>query len=372
MLGLAAGVLTAGLVTVAVVEGGDDTGPLAGEEQREAAAPEPDQVPTAEDRAGEGVAADEAAAAAAALEGYPFSEDSLWRTDVSDAPLHERSDAMRAHFVESFADKYGGIASLNAFEYNNSYYVVDADTPTAPVKFHDCQDKGSEPRDWAEEFAAVPIPEDAVPAAGRDAALSIYSPSSDQLWEFWRAEQRDDGWYACWGGRLDDVSDSEGVFEGNWGSTATGIANSAGMVRIADVRAGSIEHAVSIAIPAPATWKSYSWPAQRSDGWSDNPDALPEGIRLRIDPDVDVEALDLHPVAEMIALAGQEYGFVVTDRADTLSVTTESGTPEEVETGTDPWETFLDGTPRYEVLDGIPWHEVEVLPMDYGEPSDES
>ncbi|MFC5381892.1 hypothetical protein [Aquipuribacter nitratireducens] len=339
----------------------EPVGPQARDNRSEASNPVPSEAVVVDPRS-------EPSAASKSLAGYPFSADSLWREDVSDAPLHERSEALRDHLLASFADRYGGVASLNVWDYNNSYYVAEPGTPTTDVAFDDCQDKGYLPDGWDDQFAEVPIPEGAEPAEGRDRALSVYSPTTDQLWEFWRADEREGGWYACWGGRLDEVSESEGIFEDGWGSTATGLSHTAGMVRIADVRAGRIEHAVALAIPEPATWKEYSWPAQRSDGWSDDPDAVPEGTRLRLDDDVDVEALDLHPVAEMIARAGQEYGFVVTDRADTLAVTTESGVPEQQATGQNPWEELLDGTPTYEVLADFPWDALEVLPEDYGRP----
>ncbi|MFC5381890.1 hypothetical protein [Aquipuribacter nitratireducens] len=275
---------------------------------------------------------------------------------------------MAAHLRASFADLYGGVASLNVWQYNNSYYEAGPEVPRVPVRFHDCQNKGYTPSGWNTIFGSVPVPNGAVPAVGRDAALSVYSPGTDQLWEFWRMERRTDGWYACWGGRIDDASTSDGIFEGNWGSTATGLANSAGMVRIADIRAGRIDHAVNVAIPAPAHWKTFSWPAQRSDGFSTDPHAMPEGIRFRLDPKLDVAALDLHPVAEMIAVAGQRHGFIVTDKAGTLAVTTESGAAEKARTGTDPWVGLLAGTPSYAVLANFPWEHVQVLPMHYGRP----
>jgi hypothetical protein len=305
-------------------------------------------------------------------EGYPFGTKSVWRSDIVDAPVAENSADMVNHLVGTVTDRYGGVAAFNVNNFNNSYYVATADTPRVDVAFNDCQGKGSTPDGLLGPdgiFEQVPIPEGAVPSPGTDKALSVYLPSTDQLWEFWVAERGVDGsWSACWGGRIDDASTSPGYFDGDFGATATGLSSTGGMVRLADVRAGSIEHALSLAIPNPRIFTEFSWPAQRSDGWDEHPDAVPEGTRLRLDPSLDVAALDLHPVAELVARAAQEYGFIVVDKAGAVAVIAESGAPEQAATGVDPWQELLAGTPDYEVLAGFPWEDLEALPQDYGKP----
>ncbi|WP_369068607.1 DUF4124 domain-containing protein [Kineococcus terrestris] len=297
---------------------------------------------------------------------YPFGDGSVWRQDVRDAPLHEDSAAMVEHLVEQVEAHYGGVAAFNVNDYSTSSYVVDADQPRVDVAFEDCQDKGHTPSGVEEQFSGVPVPDDAVPAAGRDGQLTVWSPDTDQLWEFWRAERVDGQWRACWGGRIDDVSTSPGFFEGGFGSSASGLAVSGGMVRVDDVRAGAVEHALALQIVSPATWKRVSWPAQRSDGFSTDEHALPEGQRLRLDPDLDLDALDLHPVARMVAEAAQRYGFLVVDKAGSVAVSAETG--QATGGALNPWDEVLDGTPSYEVMAGFPWRDLQVLPTDYGKP----
>ncbi|MGJ7442260.1 hypothetical protein [Aquipuribacter sp. MA13-6] len=306
-------------------------------------------------------------------EGFPFGEDSVWRDVLLDAPVHDNSDGIVSHLTGTVDKHFGGIATFNLDQYNVAYYVVDESTPRVDVEFDDCQDKGYTPSGLYEDaahFADVPIPPDARPAEGNDGALVMYSPDTDQIWEFWRAEQVDDGWQACWGGRLDDVSSSPGYFDGDFGTTATGLSHAGGMVSLADVERGSIDHAVALLAAEPATYQTYSWPAQRSDGFSDDPDAVPEGLRLRLPADVDVDALDLHPVAAMVARAAQVHGFVVVDKAGATGVYTESGDAAEARTGVDPWDDYLGDTPAYEVMADFPWDQLEAMPMDYGKPDE--
>jgi hypothetical protein len=310
-------------------------------------------------------------AASTLVEGYPFGPSSVWRSVIRDAPLARNSAAMVNHLAGTVSDRYGGVAAFNAYQYNNSYYVAAPGTRRVDVAFHDCQGKGHTPGGLSGHgghFTDVPIPDGAVPSPGDDKALSIYAPETDQLWEFWVVERTDDGWSACWGGRIDNVSRNPGYFSDGFGATATGLAGTGGMVRLADVRSGRIEHAMALAIPNPRIWYEFSWPAQRSDGWDENPDAAPEGTRLRLDPSIDVSTLGLHPVATMIAEAAQEYGFIVVDKAGSVSVIAESGAPEQAATGVDPWAVLLVGSQVYDVLAGFPWDRLQALPRDYGKP----
>lgn len=327
----------------------------------------------AEQFSGPGMTAAEAAAADAPPAGYPFGPRSVWRSDVRSAPLAHDSKAVVGYLAQGIARNYGGIAAFNVHKYENSFYVTRAGTPTVDVAFDDCQHKGFQPAGLSGpggQFTAVPIPAGAVPSAGTDSTLSIYSPASDQLWEFWRMHRSaQGGWAACWGGRMDAASQSPGYFLHGFGTSASGLSTTGGMVSLADVRSGRIDHALSLVVTNAATWKRVSWPAQRSDGWDTDPRAVPEGTRLRLDPGLDVDALHLAPIAAMIARAAQTYGFVVTDKGGAVAVTAEGGEAEQAETGTDPWTSLLGGLPDYAVLQNFPWQHLQALPQNYGRPA---
>ena len=302
--------------------------------------------------------------------GGPFTSASVWKQDVRHAPLAPDSREMVDNLRHQVADHYEGVASLNVWNYNASFYTVPADQPRVTVRFNDCQHKGYVPNGLfgrGGQFVGVPIPSDAVPAPGVDAALTIYQPSTDRLWEFWQAH-KSGAWSACWGGRIDHVSRSAGWFKGGFGQTATGLANAGGMIGIREAQAGRIAHALALQIIAPATWTRVSWPAQRSDGYDSSPHAIPEGTRLRLDPSVNVDALPLHPLAKMIARAAQTYGFIVTDKSGAVAVVTENGAAVKAKTGRDPWVRILGRTPSWKVMKGFPWDRLQALPKDYGKP----
>jgi hypothetical protein len=312
-----------------------------------------------------------AGAAGAPPPGYPFGSASVWRTDIRAAPVAADSRAVVGYLARTVAKNYGGIAAFNAHRYENSLYVAEPNTPAVDVAFDDCQHKGYLPPGLTGprgQFTAVPIPAGAVPAAGTDSTLAVYAPATDQLWEFWRIQRSADGrWKACWGGRLDGASRSRGYFLHGFGSSASGLSVTGGMVSLTDVRAGAIRHALSLVVTNPAVYKRVSWPAQRSDGWDTDPRAVPEGTRLRLDPRVDVGKLGLTPVAAMIARAAQTYGFIVTDKGGTVAVTAQGGAAERSTTGQDPWAPLTGGLPDYQVMRGFPWDRLQALPQNYGE-----
>ncbi|MEJ5913895.1 hypothetical protein [Pseudokineococcus sp. 1T1Z-3] len=311
------------------------------------------------------------AAAASSSTTSSLPRTTAWTADVRSAPLAPGSRAMVANLHEQVTSRYGGVAAFNVWQYNAAVYRVGASQRRVDVRFDDCQGKGYTPKQLygpGGHFTRVPIPSGAVPAVGRDGQLTIYSPSSDQLWEFWRAKKTASGWSACWGGRIDQVSRSAGFFGSGMGASASGLATSLGAVGIAEAKAGRIDHAIALAIPHVGHRSTISYPAQRSDGSDTRSAAIPMGTRLRLDPSVDVDALRLHPVAAAVAKASQRYGFVVVDRSGAVAVTTESGAPTKARTGSDPWYGILAGRPGYAVMKGFPWDRLQVVEKDWGKP----
>ncbi len=295
---------------------------------------------------------------------------SFWRQTVTNAPIAGNSPELVGQLSRQVADNWGGTAAFNAWDFNTTVVTVPADQPRVDVVWDDCQHKGYTPGslyDATGQFAKVPIPANVRTAGGTDKEITVWSPSTDQLWEFWVATRQADGWHACWGGRMDDVSTGPGYFRYGFGATATGLPNAFGMVSFDDVRRGSIDHAMSLQIIGSAAWWKISWPAQRGDG--DGSGSIEEGTRFRLDPAVDVETLGLPPVAKMIARAAQRYGFVVTDRSGAVAVIGEAGTSLTANGRPNPWETLLGDTKSYDLLRGFPWERLQALPHDYGRPS---
>jgi hypothetical protein len=309
-------------------------------------------------------------AAAPAARTTVFAATSFWYAPIpADAPQHPNS----AHFVADFIRQkkaYYGTVSINLKEYASPVYVAEAKAPTVPVTEWDAQKKGvSDPR-LAEQWREVPIPPGAEPADGTDAEMTIYQPSADTLWEFWQARKVDGQWQACWGGRLDHVSKSDGIWHHPYGTTATGLPFLGGQITAEELERGEIGHVMGIALVDAENWDLFSWPANRSDGWNPKkePNRIPEGLRFRLDPTVDVGSLKLHPVGRTIARAAQKYGFVVWDKAGAICLRAQNPKSYVKAGKADPYPALFSGTPVWAILEGVPWEKLQFLPRDYGRP----
>jgi hypothetical protein len=215
-------------------------------------------------------------------------------------------------------------------------------------------------------FAKVPIPENAEPADGSDRHMTVWQPSTDTLWEFWGARRRADGWHAKWGGAIRRVSKSRGYYTGgawpgatrNWGATASSLPIIGGTILVEELRAGRIDHALALNVPA-ARPGAFAWPAQRTDG-NGASTTLPEGSRLRLDPQLDLRELKLPRLTRMIATAAQRHGLVVRDQTGQgLSLFAEDPAP----LGGDPYSAFLGGRTPAELLGRFPWDRLQVVRM---------
>jgi hypothetical protein len=308
-----------------------------------------------------------------------FSTSSFWNAPLpADAPLDEQSEALSER-LRSEAEKEVSAGTgpwIETQDYTTTVYTVGADQPTAKVELLDV---GPDPEGTLQAaFEAVPIPEGARPAGGTDGHMTIWQPSTDKLWEFWRAANVDGSWQAHWGGAMENVSQNPGYYTSeawrgakpNWGATATSLPVIGGTILLDELEQGSIGHALALNIPV-ARANQFSWPAQRSDGGWDSQQAIPEGARFRLDPDLDLDSLDLPPLVRMLAEAAQRYGMVVRDQTgEAISFSVENAAAESPEQnpfwtseGEPSADGYLEGQWPSALLSKFPWDHLELLDM---------
>ena len=301
-----------------------------------------------------------------------FNKASFWYQELNrDVPLHPDSDKLTVEFLRQKKLGKNGqddLVGINTRCFASPVYIADLSTPTIPVEVDRCESFPEEAYQQLEQqFKAVPFPAGAEPADGTDMEMTIYQPSTDTLWEFWRLQKQDGRWKACWGGRLDCVSTTYGIWQKPFGATATGLPFIGGQITYEELKSGEIRHAMGIALVQAKDKNAdepYSWPATRTDGCGCNgSNCIPEGIRFRLDPSINVDCLDMHPVGKVIAKAAQKYGFVVWDKADTTSLRAEN--PKSY-AGPDPYPSLWGEGGPSTVLNGFPWEKLQFLPLNYG------
>jgi hypothetical protein len=299
-----------------------------------------------------------------------FAADSVWNAALADSvALDPASDVLvktlRDTVARNLADGWGPWIQRGE---TTPLYVVPERQPTVRVTL----DAGAWATSLQQAFEQVPIPPNAVPAAGPDAHMTVWQPSTDRLWEFFDARMRSDSWHASFGGAIASVSRFPGYYTKDawpglsqtyWGATATSLPVIAGTIMIAELRAGVIPHALALNIPW-ARPKVYSWPAQRTDGTSTDPNAIPEGARFRLNPALDIGKLDLPPMTRMMAKAVQRYGMIVRDQTGhAISFFAENP----AQSGTDPYtgaSGFFGGLTPNELTRAFPWEHLQLVKMD--------
>ncbi len=311
--------------------------------------------------------------AAASLDSLPtdavFAPDSFWYKPIPTVtPLHPNSAGFVADFLRQ-KQAYYGTVSINLESFASPVYVVDGSTPTVSV-VRRCPPGTPADPSLDEQWSAVPIPAYALPAKGSDSEMTIFQPSMDRIWEFWVMHKIDGKWGACWGGRMQDASKSIGNWPGGYGTTATSLPFLGGQITAEELRRGEIRHAIGIMLVEVEDAKVFSWPATRSDGINPTkaPNRIPEGLRFRLDPTIDVDALQMHPIGKVIAKAAQKYGFIVWDKAGAITLRSQNPLSYTRTGKPDPYPALFAGTPSYAILYGFPWERLQFLPMDYGRP----
>jgi hypothetical protein len=94
--------------------------------------------------------------------------------------------------------------------------------------------------------------------------------------------------------------------------------------------------------------KDPVWPALAADGYSTDPNAIPEGVRVQLDPSIDVNSLPLSPGGKIIAKALQTYGAWLGDTGGATAIYAQeflykdgSG---QVHLDQGPWQGLLSGS----------------------------
>jgi hypothetical protein len=298
-----------------------------------------------------------------------FSPTSFWNQPVpAGAPLDPSSAAVVGAFDALIAaeEQAKNGPWINTASYSIPVYTVSANQPTVTVQLENHAPSVALSSAWS----AVPLPADAQPAAGTDGVLVVWQPSTDRLWEFWRLVHQAGSWYASWGGAMQNVSSSSGVYGPEawpgakpwWGSSASSLSLVGGLISLEDLNRGEINHALSMAIPNVRAGV-YASPAQRDDGKSIDLLSLPEGAHLRLNPNLNLAALHLPRLTLMIAEAAQRYGIFVRDWAPNVAFYAQDPIP----TGTSPYagpHGYFEGKNPRELLSSFPWSQLELLNME--------
>jgi hypothetical protein len=229
-----------------------------------------------------------------------FPADNVWRADVSRLPIHPRSDdwirsmggaGTRLH--PDFGPSDGPVP------YGIPYDVVDSAHDRVGIDFA-----------YADESDPGPYPfgPDITIEGGSDRHAIMIDRDTCTLYELFDANWNDGaptaGSGAVW------ALGSNALRPGGWTSAdAAGLSILAGLVRLDEVQAGVVDHAIRVT--ASRTDRRYVWPARHQAGAADNRALPPMGARFRLKPGFAISGF--RPDTQVILRAMKRYGLVVAD-----------------------------------------------------------
>jgi len=211
-----------------------------------------------------------------------------------------------------------------------------------------------------EYVGPFPIPSYAAPSQGSDGHVTIVDPLTNDELDMWQASYDDgtDTWsassryetgYDGWGALC-----SEGQHCGS--AVAAGFAEFAGVLRPEEIAQGHIDHA--LVFVTPYTRSGFiACPATHTDGVYSDTAAIPEGARIQLDPNFDVDAQSWPAWKKTIARALQTYGAYLADTGGSLSIRGESN----LLRGYDAWAPAGVTTSS---LSDLPWGQFRVLKLE--------
>lgn len=234
-----------------------------------------------------------------------FPADSWWHADVSDLPVHRRSDAWLRHMSPKsrlhpdFGDAFGA----QRVPYGIPVTVVDGDHPRVTVRFQ-----------YASESDDVryPLGPDTRIEGGRDSDgdrhAIVVDRSACRLYELWHARQVDGRWRAGSGAVWDLTSHA--LRPAGWTSAdAAGLPILPGLLRLSEVRAGAVDHAIRFTTDV--TDRRYLWPARHQAGSVDDRRYPPMGARFRLKGSFDLSGYRAD--TRVVLRAMQTHGLVLAD-----------------------------------------------------------
>lgn len=310
-----------------------------------------------------------------AVDGVFAPDAPFYQPLPDDTPVAEDSDALIASLHQQSIDHFGRPGApnvtINVDNYTAPLYVTGSDDPQHDIRPWNCQGKDA---GWDAEFGealrARHVPPGLQPDGSSDGNVSVYNPDTDELVELWQARWAPDGVLeACWGGVIEDASQSGGSFPTPYGASAGGMALWGYTIRHDELLEGRIDHVVGIGIPL-IKRDVISWPAVRTDGRVDGAE-LAMGQMMRLPADFDLDSLNLSPAARTVAQAAQDYGIIVTDTSGAVAFYGEHvfGVPDdrydEIFRGRSSFQEMAGDPGRGE--DPFPLQELVALPVDYGQ-----
>lgn len=240
----------------------------------------------------------------------PYGPESPFNRPIPDRPrLDPRSAAIVREITSSPPGWFDFGLHETEHDWGRPFYLSRPDDPVFRVH---CT------RPWgtcALEGMRIRVPDDARPAGGGDAHLTVVDPASGWEYDLWKVSYKQQGGgelIAAWGGRTRIDGDGLGS-----DAVASGFGTLAGLIRPEELEAGRIRHALFMTVPCIATVGGDDdvYPAiGNARRCTNGEDAPLLGARVQLAMSAaEIDRLDVPPWTKTLLHAMAEYGMFVGD-----------------------------------------------------------
>jgi hypothetical protein len=230
---------------------------------------------------------------------FYFNGSSLWYQKIAANPdIDPNSGKLVAKLIQAQLNKPPIV--LSGKKSGFTVFYTDPGTPRYPVPIIS---SGYPKRG----LKSVPIPDYARPPDSSDGHTCFIDNSYS--YEFWQFRTINGRWVAGNSAVFDLSGNGINPFIS---TRASGFSLLSGCIWPQELLAGNIPHALVCAVMFTKKGGPVS-PASYSDGWSDDPDALPMGALIQLDPSFDIHSLGMDKYQTAILKALQDYGAYVAD-----------------------------------------------------------
>ena len=249
-----------------------------------------------------------------------FPANNVWHSDISRLPVNKRSSAWLSSSNAKSRRLHPDFGpSDTSVPYGIPYEETPANRSKVSVTFNyaDESDKGPYP------FASTTPIEGGQSASGDRHGLMV-DPSC-RLYELYDAHYKSGGGSTAGSGAIWNLK-TNALRPSGWTSAdAAGLPILPGLLRLDEVKAGKVDHAVRFTVAK--TDKSFVWPARHQAGSSSNRNLPPMGARFRLKASYSLSGL--RPDTQVILKAFKKYGLILADNGSDwyFGGTSEKGWP---------------------------------------------
>jgi hypothetical protein len=292
----------------------------------------------------------------------PFSNTCAWNTPISSSPTASADSSSIVTWLNGLGgpvDRYMGVGGT-VDDFDHPWYPALSGSPLQRVKFSPGSKDpsvsttgiagvtGSRLRISELHNRRIPMPVVATPAGGTDGHMAILTAThSFEMWGSgtWTPGE---GRYGCRYGAIFDLRGDSLSTDGH-GATAAGTSLLAGQIRLSELQAGYIPHALAM-ITKYTRWNVFTAPAIGAAtpdpgtvaGDANDLQRPVTGSRLQLNyTAAEINALGLPAWKTTILQAMREYGMIIMDTGGvSWGLQFESGTMDTARGQTDRWRTF--------------------------------